>query len=417
MRLSSSYIILAGLMFSVQSFAECMSADKNSTTRPECLKIARYVQDQPHLKLGADEFRAQLVNPKSPEITITNDANIYCRYVYQKQNGSSAKFRCAQTNEKNELYDTKGTIIPEAVNLIAEDDEVYLADAQNNKLVTKAKSGKDKPIKANILKVRYYKDARNVENYTSAAASRIFWALGIPAHSNYMTKNVVCLGCGKDPFKGQSQALVVNGQLVTTAFPDAAIEVKFDAKRIYSPTQQAWKWAELNQLYVNSSQEVRDEIEILALASHMVGAIGESDMQNAIVCLKFDEKNHDSCTDVLAMAHDLGAAFGKRSFTGGINPRGDFFAYREASIFQPSTCNFEFSDGGRNLPKGISASGKAAFLKRAEVLTKANLELIFSASHMGNMHKGKWLSASAKPKEWAGLVLDRIQEIKSAPCK
>lgn len=416
----SRFLLLSLLAFSAVAQADCLNtenktAEFRSHNRQECLKKSRYLLPAP--SAASENFRELLVNPASKKEGLINGSVVHCRYVYQKQNGASAKFRCARTNDKNQLLDSKGRLVPEAVGLVSEGDEVYLTNQNNEKITEDGKNGKIKPRKAHIMKVRYQTgDKRNVENYTSAAASRIFWALGIPAHSNYMTERVVCFGCGQQPFKGQTAEI----KDLVTEFVDANIEIKFDGERLYSPTQQPWKWAELLKLKRQSADDIKIEIDVLALASQFIGAIGTTDMQNAIVCTKFNNDNPAICDESFAMAHDLGAAFGTRtkSLFGGDAPRGDLFAYENARVFNENSCTFAFSDGGRELPEKVSNNARAEFLKRAENLTRENLMVIFAASHMGRLHNLKERTENAVLEgRWADAVLYRLKEIQNAPCR
>ncbi len=125
-----------------------------------------------------------MITPENSEGLI-NGKPIHCRYIYQQQNGVSAKFHFALTNESNQLFDDAGLLAAEASQLITEDDDVFLVDSSGAKLANTKKSGKFR--KAQILKVRYTKlDGRSVENYTSSTASRILWAMGVASHKNIM---------------------------------------------------------------------------------------------------------------------------------------------------------------------------------------------------------------------------------------
>lgn len=417
----SRILFVSVLAISVLAQAECLNTENKtaeflSQNRQECLKKSRYLLPAP--SAASENFRTQLINPVSKKEGLVNGSVVHCRYVYQKQNGASAKFRCARTNDKNQLFDSKGRLVPDAVGLVSEGDDVYLSNQNNEKITEDGKNGKVKALKAHILKVRYQTgDKRNVENYTSSAASRIFWAMGVPAHSNYMIEKVVCFGCGQQPFRGQ-QAEIKD---LVTEFVDAAIEIKFDGERLYGPTQQPWKWSELLKLQRKSPDDIKVEIDVLALASQFVGAIGKTHMQNAIVCTQFNKENPAICDHNVAMAHDLGAAFGTRTrnpFSGGDAPRGNLSAFENASVFNENSCTFAFSDGGRELPEKISNKARVEFLKRAESLTRENLMVIFAASHMGRLHNLKQRTENRIIEaRWADAVLYRIKEIQNAPCR
>ncbi len=408
------------------AMAACLNTENKLTpeqlapNRQECLNKARFLLNPPDV--ASEQFRSLLVNPASKKEGFVNGSIIHCRFVYQKQNGVSAKFRCARTNENNQLIDSKGKLVPEAVGLVSEGEEVYLTDKNNERFFEMGKDDKKKHRKALIMKVRYQDGGdRNVENYTSSAASRVFWALGIPAHSNYMTEKVVCFGCSQKPFKVQREPLMEGGKLVVAQFIDASIEIKFDGTRLYDPTQQPWKWSELLALHGQSTNEIRTEIEVLALASNLVGAIGKTDMQNAVVCTNFSENNKSECEDVVVMAHDLGAAFGSRIMKplfGSDMPRGDLSAYDRTSVFQEGTCKFVTTDGGKEIPDTVSNNGKIEFLKRAGALTRENLKLIFAASHMGRLQNLKQRTkVSDLEDRWVQTVVDKLKEIQQAPCK
>jgi hypothetical protein len=359
-------------------------AEKN---KKACIQQAVFALPTPDL--NKPENMQRIMNPPLRKLSIANTETIYCRYVYQDQNGASAKFRCLRTNEKNELLDKKGNIVATE----AEADE---------------------------MKVRYHYrgDLRNSENYTSTAASRILFALGIPAHTNIMTAQVVCMGCGPKPF-GQKKP-----ENMTTAFKDASIEMKFDGKRMYDPTESPWSWNTLKDMSSRGefSDGQRIQIDVMALANHFLGYTSDKSFQNAIVCSEKDETNENICKTSVVMTHDIGAAFGRRKGGGllgglfGDSPRGDIAAYEKATVFKKGTCEFAYS--GSSLPKSVSAAGKAAFLLRAGNLTAPVLNAIFVTSHMGNLGTdGSAKEVAAREARWVNATLKKLEEIRSAPCR
>lgn len=356
--------------------------DENN--KKACIAQASFVLAPPDLSKPENLY--ELVNPNMRTLSILNNSTIYCRYVYQDQNGQSAKFRCLRTNERNELLDRKGNIVSTE------------ADADE-------------------MKVRYHfnHDLRNSENYTSTAASRILFALGVPAHTNIMTNQVVCLGCGPHPFE---QKKVEN---MTTAFRDAAIEMKFEGKRMYDPTQSPWSWDDLKNMSSTFSPEQKLQIDMMALANHLLGYTSDKSFQNAIVCTEKDKANENICAQSVVMTHDIGAAFGRRKsglFAGvfGDNPRGDIGAFEKATVFKSGSCDFAYSGG--SLPKSVSAAGRDAFYARARTLTPQILTTIFNSSHMGNLGtNGTPAEATDRTGRWVNAVLKKLEEIRTAPCR
>jgi hypothetical protein len=425
--------VLIGTLISAHGLANCLvDKPEDRGNRKDCLAKAHFLLPQAETPpVSSADFHDQLTQPLSKNKLILNGDTVYCRYVHQEQNGNSAKFRCLMTDKNDVLYDSKGKLIEEAKGIEFDGDDFILTDAQGKKLVKDKKKddGSDKFRKAMTLKVRYFQEGstRNIENYTSSAASRIFWALGIPAHVNYMTKQVICKGCGSDPVK-QKAPVMEGDHLQVTPFQDASVEVKFDAKRMYNPRQDAWDWKDVENLKSHSSQEVALEMDVLALASNFVGVTSGGSAQNAMVCRDKDEEflaSGGECQKVTAMIHDLGAAFGKREAkTGGDLPRGNVGEYETYQIFKDK-CHFTYSKAsslpfiGGKLPQEISEAARIEFLRRAEVaLTEQNLKTIFHASQMGHLMNSKADEATAGLTEdrWVKAVRAKIDEVRAASC-
>ena len=111
------------------------SADELQKNRVQCLNQARFLLPTIDSATAiSEEFRKQLIQPQSKNSTLVNDSTVHCRFVYQKQNGDSAKFRCAKTNETNQLYSSKGDLIEQAVGTIDEEDDTFLIDQNGQKI-------------------------------------------------------------------------------------------------------------------------------------------------------------------------------------------------------------------------------------------------------------------------------------------
>ncbi len=409
------------MVFACGATANCLVTDDTMTlpvriaNQKACLLQANFLIQQPDP--AAPNFREQLITPENSE-GLVNGKAIHCRYVYQLQNGASAKFRCALTNEANQLYDDDGQLAVEASQLITEEDDVYLADSNGAKLASFKKAGKFR--KAHILKVRYTKlDGRNVENYTSAAASRILWAMGVAAHRNIMTEKITCFGCSKDPFKAQKAPLFQDGKYAIEIFREASVEIKFAGKRLYSPLEKPWDWAQLFSLQKQLTSNQILQIEIFALVTHFLTFTSTNTLQNALVCTNKSKTNPGQCDTVVAMSHDIGAAFGSRVGTanGKDHPRGDIVAYRKNSIFKKGTCEFLYSKADGTLPLKISNQAKDAFLERTKILDYETLHAIIVATKLSRLALNQAQSDMAIASDlWVKAVLEKIQEVASATC-
>jgi hypothetical protein len=379
-----------------------------------CMQNANYLVDAPDLT--TEEANQELISPKIKNINLANGSEIHCRYNYQKQSGASAKFRCALTNEQNQLFDSKGTLVPEAKTLKTVGDDVFLADEKGN-IINNAK--------ARIMKVRYHTgDSRNVENYSSTAASRILWLLGVPAHTNIMTNKITCFGCDNHPFKQIALAADRKNRYVVTEFKDASIEVKFKGKRIYEPDQSPWGWADLMNLSKTGAVDAskRVEIDVFALASQFLGYISNQSFQNAVVCTEVNKASPHICDKVVFMTHDVGAGLGKRyGSRGGLfgtssRPRGNLKEFEAAQVFATNTCNFMYQSGD-SVPTTVSKEGRDEFVRRAANLTEQNLIALYKASHISNLTASTPEAAAQNDIRWAKATLKKIEEIKNAPCK
>lgn len=379
-----------------------------------CMGNANYLVDAPDL--STEDANQEIISPKVKNLNVVNGSDVYCRYHYQKQSGASAKFRCALTNAQNQLFDSKGTLVPEAKTLKTVGDDVFLADEKGN-IINEAK--------AKIMKVRYHNgDKRNVENYSSTAASRILWLLGVPAHTNIMTNKITCFGCGSHPFKQTAVEADRKNRYVVTEFKDASIEVKFKGKRIYEPDQSPWGWADLMNLNKSGAVDAsrRTEIEVFALASQFLGYMSDQSFQNAVVCTEVNKASPHICDKVIFMTHDIGAGLGKRyGKRGGLfgtssRPRGDLKEFEAAQVFQPNTCDFMYQSGD-TVPTTVSKDGRDEFVRRAANLTEQNLIALYKASHISNLTASTPEAAAQNDVRWAKSTMKKLEEIKNAPCR
>lgn len=411
--------LFAQTLLASAAFAVCQiptgseSSESRERNRLECLAQSRFLDALPDS--SSADFSSQLVSPRVKEgLDLRNGTDIYCRFHYQRQNGNSAKFRCALTNAQNQLYDSKGNLVPEAVRLVTQNDEVYLADGRGNRLDDR---------KALILKVRYSDGKkRNRENYSSTTASRLLWAIGIPAHTNIMSNRILCHGCDRSPFARQREPIVDRrGNYSLVAFRHASIEIKYEGKRMYDPTENPWAWSEVNQMLGQNilSADRRIESEVFALANHFLGYTSDGSAQNALVCAQKDPQNPQICIDSVAFVHDIGASFGNRYKKAFLSdrPRGDIATYEQARIFRENTCEFMYNSSRGDLPGNISRAAQQIFLERARNLNPQTLQAIISASRIGYLDtNGSESEVRAREARWVQAITAKIQEIQAANC-
>ena len=188
-----------------------------------------------------------------------------CRYLAKEADGTSAKFDCA------------------------------LADGR-------------------FIKVKY---GRNPEIHAETLATTLLTALGYPTDRVSIVPRVRCYGCPRYPFVtmqifqllGAGTVLEPHGfERGYTDFTSVAVEHRFPAPAIETPTHSGWGWFELRD-----SDAPADDIGALQLLAVFLAHWDNKSDNQRLVCLdagrQADEGAAD-CTQPLAMLQDLGSTFG-----------------------------------------------------------------------------------------------------------
>lgn len=456
------------ILFAQTGFAACnlypdleKKISNSDPNRLACLDAAHFLLPRPEPKT-----EEQLIaGPISDEPLIKTNETVYCRYVYKYQNGSSNKFRCYHTDSKNVLINEKGQLVPEAASVAdmqvgTKLEEDVMIDHDGKPITVTAKDGSQKLVRADVLKVRYkYSIAdqktqspamewRHREAFTSTVASRLAWVMGLPSEYYYPTKEVVCLGCDKDPWKNSvnPQPEPVNE---TNIFPFASIERKFDGKRIIKAftsdpklgktfTNVPWTWYEYLLNFKNLTPEQQHELQVVVLFINLMHTFEERGGQHVLLCEKaYLSEDKKSCSQPLAGTHDLGSAFGNRASSfakNGDHPRGDYEAYKVLNMFRDNQCTLGAQPGrpadikGDGILKKVSDAALKDFLSRMELVSKKDLmtilkianfqdvDLPFKAS-VGKKTGLKDSELDEKTLElWADLIYSKMEQYKNVQC-
>ncbi|HEX4925823.1 MAG TPA: hypothetical protein VFV50_17145 [Bdellovibrionales bacterium] len=396
----------------------------DEATRRACLSIGSFAAEPPQLS------PADIVQGPPGKNDFNSRAHVHCRFFAREQGGSSAKFRCYRTNENNVLFNNDGELRPEAarVGVHGAADEDWLYDARGNLL----KNSKGKPEKADVLKVRYSDGTeRNRENFTTAAAGRIMWALGFPSERFYPVAKVTCFGCGSHPFRdGQTGPL--NGR--SSDFEFATIEKKYQGPRIMKErgNTKAWKWSEATALVPARGRDIQTEYEELVLLANLFHIVEERGSQHVLVCDPGAvDKGTRECKKPYLMIHDVGAAFGARiprRMSGAAkpnNPRGDYAAYKQVTVLSKN-CELTLKAGGL---AHVSEAAREAFVRRLDRLTPQLLRSALEASNFSHVDKpfrariakSEKLSGAALDQHvlelWQKLIEEKFDQVRSARCR
>jgi len=433
------------LCFSEVSLAICKIPDDlekpiNSSQRLECLKNSHFLQsEQSNISL---ESAIQGPDLKD-ETTFDYREQVYCRYFYRYQNGSSNKFRCYRTNEKNQLMNEKGDVVSQAVSVgvFGTDQEDLLLDSQGKAILT----AKGKAMKADVLKVRFQDGSkRHRENYASTVASRIAWIMGFPAENYYSVKNVHCFGCEKNPWNEGLKPQLNNNPKVENDFAYSAIERKNEAKRVikaFVPQNKKfetapWKWEEYMQYWTNLSSEQKLGIQVLGLFANFLQTVENRGSQHVLLCEKeYYNKENKTCEKTLAGTHDLGSAFGNRDMKWldqqtKNHPRADFDSYNDVKIFKSGTCDLVSVPGGPNgkLTK-VNEEARLEFVRRANLLNHSMIKEILRSAYFqyADLIKREQIKKKEKINDdqvlnermldlWTTAIESKLDAIRKAQC-
>lgn len=354
--------------------------------RLACLKNSYFLQE-PRFNVSVAQA---LQGPELDEVTFNSQETVHCRYFYRYQNGASNKFRCYRTNNLNQLMNDKGEVVPEAVSVGQHNTELedILLSATGQVIL----SAKGKPLKADVLKVRFQDGSkRHRENFASAASTRISWILGIPTEHYYSVAQVKCFGCEKNPWnEGKNPQKEYKPNMVNSFFY-ASIERKNEAKRVIKAyvdpqnkfTITPWKWSEFVDNFKILSEPQKLELQVLALYAQFFQVVENRGSQHVLLCEKqYYNKETRECVKSMPAIHDIGAAFGNRD-TQWVDketknhPRADFKAYQAAVMLKPS-CELPSVPGGLTR---VNEAARLEFVKRLSLLNYDVVKAILENSY------------------------------------
>lgn len=463
--------LLLTTAFAQTSFAACEFfadiekpiSDKDAN-RIACIREAHFLMPAP-VKKTTEEI---IAGAKSNETAILAQSRIFCRYFYRYQNGSSNKFRCVRTDDKNVMISEKGQLIPEAVAikdvLLSGKLEEDVFVRQDGSVITFTnKKGEVKPMIADVLKVRFkvsqeglknqteLNEWRHREAYTSSVATRLAWMMGFPSENYYPVNDVVCFGCDTDPWKnGLDPQLVPVAK--TNVFQGASIERKFDGKRIMkaftsnpklgkSFVNTPWRWDEYVTNFKKLTALQQHEIQVLALFINLVHTVEERGSQHVLLCeeaniVKSADGLKKICNSPIAGTHDLGSAFGNRDlkFVKNKNhPRGDYNSYRALNMFADNNCTLTAQPGkgpNKDLPglKTVTEQARRDFVARLDLVSRQDLATILQISNFHDVDmpfkklvekqtglKGDALNSRVN-ELWADLIYSKMDQFRKMQC-
>jgi hypothetical protein len=269
-----------------------------------------------------------------------------------------------------------------------------------------------------VVKIKY---SRNPEIQAEVAATRLVRALGFGADQVEIVPRLRCHGCPRFPFLAMRLlsprlADTVIGQHGYeggyTEFEWVALERKFPAPAIETPTTEGWAWWELRE-----SAAPQSELDALRLLAVFLAHWDNKSENQRLVCLDdlpasvasgFSRK----CERPFALMQDLGATFGPRKV--------NLARWRDLPIWSDrSTCQLSM----RRLPFGggtfpdvtVSEEGRVLLVRELVALSDAEVRGLFETARFPEFHSatddGRDLEA------WTRAFRYRADQILTAgPC-
>jgi hypothetical protein len=263
-----------------------------------------------------------------------------------------------------------------------------------------------------VVKIKY---GRNPEINAEAAATRLVSALGFAADDVQIVPRLRCYGCPRFPFLTMRLQTGLGGTLIGehgyedgyTDFEWVALERRFPAPAIETPSQEGWAWWELK-----ASAAPRAQVDALRLLAVFLGHWDNKAENQRLVCLDQPAEGRGTCDRPLAMMQDLGATFGPNKV--------NLARWREFPVWSdPHRCEVSM----RRMPYGagtfpdvaISEEGRAWLGRRLAALSPRDVRALFEAAGFPEYHSGT--DDGRDLDAWTAAFRYRVDQIVNAgPC-
>lgn len=398
-----------------------------------------------------------------PELTPAEQAakTIFCKYVYHKfDSPGSAKFKCARTNQNGMLFDEKGNLNENAVRVTTEGEQLtlngqtfkaeegVLVGLNNEPLTKTTKDGKVKLLKGDVFKIKYFvsdaerkqkrrgdrtvnfnnqeliirnafenspviENTRWTEVFTEVAATRLFWAMGLPADVMIPLNKVVCLGCDVHP-KDQTKYA---GDQTVSIFNVAVMERRFAGKTL----GKHWNLKDILQKRDRWSANTKAEYDVMHLTMTAINYFNGIPLQTRIVCLSDENVKTENCSRPAPFFQDVGSSFGAEAgglFGIGGNSRGDFDEFTRKSnrsvMKNAGRCeikNYLSNKGpGRNY---VAQAGLDEYKRRMAAVTDDILLAIYKTARFELMEPKLTAKKGAERvlADWVSATRQRINQV------
>lgn|SRR5215203_283686 len=271
-----------------------------------------------------------------------------------------------------------------------------------------------------VVKIKY--GSVNGEVYSEVAATRLLSAIGFPTDRMYVVKRVHCAGCPTYPFRAlqcfKSTGIKagcfpggVNYDRVVT-FETAAIERRFEGRKIEAVSDQGWAWHELNRIDPSTGGSPQAEVDALRLIAVVLAHWDNKGENQRLVCRPGADRPGGGCAAPLAIVQDVGATFGPT--------RVDLNNWRRYRVWTDAkTCTVSMKSlpyhGATFVDWRISEPGRTLLLGWLEQLTDGQLRDLFEGSRITTYDQ---VDAEARQADaWVKAFREKVTQIREAgPC-
>ena len=254
-----------------------------------------------------------------------------------------------------------------------------------------------------IVKIKYGRS--NPEVYTEVAATRLLAALGFPADTMYVVKQVRCAGCPPDPFSQPAD------DAHTQAFDEAVIERPLKGRRVESGKTRGWTWEELKFVDPVAGGATRAEVDALRLLAIFLAHWDNKAANQRLLCSD-QTKGDEECDRPLAMIQDLGASFGplKLDLAGWSRTR----IWAAAASCKVSMHGLPY--GGSTFPDAyISEEGRQLLGTRLRRLSTAQVRALFDGARFAHFPHRR--APARNVENWVRAFQAKVRAIVDrAPC-
>ena len=265
-----------------------------------------------------------------------------------------------------------------------------------------------------VLKVKY---GRNSEIQAEAAATRLLRRLGYAADEVRVVSRVRCYGCPRFPFLTTQLLSIVHMPALLgphghdaayTDFEWPAVERRFHAPAIETPTDAGWAWFELA-----SSMAPQADLDALRLLAVFLAHWDNKAVNQRLVCLDPPAPGPDfPCREPLLMIQDLGATFGPTKV--------NVAAWRNMPVWSDRrTCTVSMKAmpyQGATFPDArLSEAGRVQLAHALSALSRDEIESLFKDARFADFQSGT--DDRRDLDAWVSAFEHRVDQITHAgPC-